>query len=325
MEPSPALAAVSIGEGQLRLTPPHGAALAQAQEARLEVAGTEGNVMGLLSRLGLATGLISALPNTALGLRVAEEWRQAGLDLSRVVWRDQGRLALYFVDGGAGPVPSRVIYDRKDSCFANLTVDDVDWDYIGAAGLVHLTGITAALTDNLYAVATRAAEVARQAGHRLSVDVNYRSLLWPPEVAAARLEPLVTGADVMFCARRDAAILWGIEGPTTAVAQALAQRFEARTVIVSAGPEPVVVVSGSQELSARPPTLTTMVDRIGAGDSLIGAMLYGVIKGDLALGLKLAIAAATLAISRHGDQLHTSLDELTWLAGALQVGADIVR
>lgn len=315
---------VSIGEGQLRFTPPAGVALVQAQETRLEVAGTEGNVLGLLARLGVRTGMVTSLPRTPLGRRVSEEYAQAGVDLSRCVWRDDGRVALYFVDSGSAPVPSRVFYDRADSCFSNLTTSDVDWDYVGSARMVHLSGITAALTDGLYDVLAHAVELARESEQLLSIDVNFRSLLWTPQAARERLEPLMATADVVFCSRRDAATVFGIEGPTVEVAASLAARFAAGTVIVSDGAAPVAVHHHGATSVASPPR-TTVVDRVGAGDALIGAFLYGVLHDDVELGLRLGTAAAALALSRHGDQLHTSLDELTWLSSVMASGTDIIR
>ncbi|MDR1188234.1 MAG: sugar kinase [Bifidobacteriaceae bacterium] len=317
-------AVVSIGEGQLRLTSPRGVPLAQTHEVRLEVAGTEGNVLGLLSRLGVATGLVTALPRTALGRRVAEEWRQAGIDLSRCVWRDEGRVALYFVDRGSPPVPSRVLYDRADSCFSRLSTGDVDWDYIEAAELVHLTGITASLTKGVYEVLLKAAEGARRPGRRLSVDVNYRALLGDADTARERLEPLMTGADVVFCSRRDAATVFGVTGPTPRVATALAARFQVRTVVVSDGADPVAVCHEATHLAAAP-LPTTIIDRVGAGDALVGAFLYGILRDDPALGLRLGIAAAALALTRHGDQLLTDLAELNWLAATAGAAGEIVR
>jgi 2-dehydro-3-deoxygluconokinase len=315
---------VSIGEGQLRLTPPAGVPLVQAREARIEVAGTEGNVLGLLSRLGARCGLVTALPRTALGRRVAEEWAQAGIDLSRCVWRDDGRVALYFVDNGSMPVPSRVVYDRADSCFSQLVADDIDWDYLGSARVVHLTGITAALTDGLYGILRRAADDARRRGQLLSIDVNHRARLWNARTARERLEPLIAGADVLFCSRRDAATVFEVTGSTPEVAASLAARFGAHTVIVSDGAGPVVAHHDGVALTESPPA-TTVIDRVGAGDALIGGFLHGMLRGDAALGLRLGTASAALALTRYGDQLHTDLDELLWLAATMGSGADIVR
>ncbi len=288
------------------------------------MAGTEGNVLGLLARLGNRVGLMTALPDTPLGHRVSADYLSAGIDLSRVLWRSTGRVGLYFVDQGTPPVPSRVFYDRADSCVAQLTVEDLDWTYLDRARLVHLSGITAALTDNLYTVVRAAADRARGNGQMLSFDVNYRSLLWDAASARERMEPLLIQADVVFCSRRDAAHVFGIDGSCGEVAQKLASRFGVDNVIVSDGPRAVEVLASGRRISRTPPA-TTIVDRVGAGDALIGGFLHGVLRGDPDEGLDLGVAAAALALTRYGDQLHTSLQELVELRAALDGGPDIVR
>lgn len=314
--------AVAIGEGQLRLITQLGVPLVRADSLQLHVAGTEGNVMGLLSRLGNRVGLVSALPDNPVGRRVRSEYQAAGIDLSRLVWRPEGRVGLYFVEQGSPPVPSRVLYDRAASCFAQLTAADVDWGYLDRARLVHLSGITAALTENLYEVVRMAAERARRNGQLVSFDVNHRSLLWDAATAGRRLEPLLTEVSVLFCSRRDAQSVFGIEGESSVVARELADRHGAHTVIVSDGPRAVEVVTDGRRLSRVPPA-TSIVDRVGAGDALIGGFLHGVLSDDPESGLALGVAAASLALTRLGDQLHTSLGELRELGTA--GGTDIVR
>lgn len=317
-------AVVSIGEGQLRLVAPAGTPLAQVENLQVYVAGTEGNVLGLLSRLGNPVGLITALPDNPLGRRVAEEYLQAGIDVSRISWRSTGRLALYYVERGSPPVPSRVFYDRTNSCFSAVTAGDIDWAYLQQAKMVHLSGITAALGDDLYEVVFSAAQRARSSGQLLSVDVNYRSLLWDAQTARQRLEPVVTGADVLFCSRRDAATVFGVDATGAEVAKELAARFGADVVVVSDGRETVEVVANGDRYYAQPPPVT-VVDRVGAGDAFIGAFLHGVMRDDIQLGLRLGVAAAALALTRYGDQLHTSLEELLWLSAGIDDERDIIR
>lgn len=317
-------AVVSIGEGQLRLVTPTGTPLVQAENLQLYIAGTEGNVLGLLSRLGNPVGLITALPDNPLGRRVADEYLRAGIDVSRIAWRSEGRVALYYVEQGSPPMPSRVLYDRANSCFALVKSADIDWSYMEQARMVHLSGITAALGQDLYEVVLSAAERARSLGQLLSVDVNYRSLLWDPQTARQQLEPLMTGADVLFCSRRDAMAVFGVDGVAADVAKELAVRFGAHTVIVSDGRKSVEVVANGHRYSADPP-LTTVVDRVGAGDALIGGFLHGVLRNDIELGLRLGVAAASLALTRYGDQLYTTLDELLWLGASISDQRDIIR
>ena len=312
----------SIGEGQLRLNTETGTALEEVRALSVSVAGTEGNVLGLLSRLGNRTGLVTCLPSTPLGRRVLNEYRSGGVDTGAIVWRDGGRVALYFVEHASAPVPTRVIFDRAASCFAQLGPDEVDWAYVADSRLLHVTGITAALGGQPCRVVERAVQQARQAGQPISIDVNHRTQLWSAEEARERLSPLLREASVISCSRRDAETLFGHDGDAAAVGQSLAAQFGAGAVLVSNGPQAAAVVAEGRTLSAVPPA-TEVIDRVGAGDALVAGFLHGWLRGDAELGLRLGIAAAALALTRVGDQVLTSLPELEQLSTSL--GRDIVR
>lgn len=314
----------TIGEGQLRLTTGVGTSLREATALQMFVAGTEANVVGLLARLGRRTGFVTALPTTPLGTRITDELAAAGIDLTRVIWRDEGRLALYFVDESPAPVPSRVYYDRQRSAFTQLEVDDVDWEYVSAGRIVHLTGITPALTTHTRALVETAIEGAQASNQLVSFDVNYRRNLWSPEAAANWMDRQLTGrVDVLTCARRDAVLLFGSTGPAERVAANLAARFGARTVLVSDGAQAVHCRHDGEEYS-REPVAITVVDRVGAGDALVGGFLHGYLASDVEVGLRYGVTAAGLTLTRRGEQLRTTEAELNNLSEQIG-GTDIDR
>lgn len=314
----------TLGEGQLRLTTGLGTPLESVDALNVFVAGSEANVAGLLSRLGRRTGMVTALPDTPLGRRVATELRASGTDLSRTRWRPEGRVALYFVEDNAAPIPSRVFYDRAHSAFTTLQPAEVDWPYLASSGLLHLTGITAALTDGTRELLEAAIDRAARAGQQVSFDVNYRRALWTSSDAAAWVDRVLTGkVTVLVCARRDAAELFGLSDEADVVARALAERFGARTVLVSDGAAPLHCLHDGA-IHRRAPLPVSVVDRVGAGDALVGGFLHGYLAGDAADGLALGAAAAALALSRRGDQLHTTDAELRDLARR-SVAGDIDR
>ena len=73
------------------------------------------------------------------------------------------------------PRQIQVIYDRADSCAARLGPEDMDWDYFLHSRLVHLTGITPALSDICYALVSETIKRAKAAGVPISFDINYRT------------------------------------------------------------------------------------------------------------------------------------------------------
>jgi 2-dehydro-3-deoxygluconokinase len=315
----------SFGEGQLRLTTGLGHSLGEARSLEVFVAGAEANVLGLLSRLGRRTSMVTAVPDSPLGRRITEELRAAGVGLDGLVVRPEGRVALYFVEENAAPIPSRVLYDRADSVFATLSPDDVDHELLASSRLVLLTGITAALTDRTRAVLERTLATAASAGQQVCFDINFRRKLWSPETAQAWFGQALTGrVTVLSCARRDADTLFAIAGPARDVPARLAERFGAPTVLVSDGPGTIHCHHDGTTYARDPVPDTTVVDRVGAGDALLGGFLHGYLDGDVERGLRLGVTAAAMTLGRRGEQLRTSAAELDLLAADVSNG-DIDR
>src|SRR3990172_3593206 len=94
---------VTFGEAMIRLSPPNFERLEQTSTLDMQVGGGELNVAVGASRLGLKSAWVSRLPRNALARLMENRARQAGVDTSHIVWADEGRLGLYFVEFGAAP------------------------------------------------------------------------------------------------------------------------------------------------------------------------------------------------------------------------------
>ena len=124
---------VAIGEVMLRLSIPSPARFETARQLDVQVGGAEANVAAACARLGLRTAWLSALPGNAWGARVRRELAGHGVDCARVRTVDDARMGLYFIEFGTPPRPIRVLYDRRDSAFARLTPEAVDWEPVRRA------------------------------------------------------------------------------------------------------------------------------------------------------------------------------------------------
>ena len=102
----------TIGEGQIRLTVPQGERLSNTRQLRMTAACSEANVAGLLSQLGRHTSWCSVLPHSDLAERCISEFRSVGVDMSNMIRVPEGRVALYFMEPGEPPMPSRVKIGR---------------------------------------------------------------------------------------------------------------------------------------------------------------------------------------------------------------------
>jgi 2-dehydro-3-deoxygluconokinase len=196
MAARPRFDVTTIGEGQLRYSVPAGKRLELATHFDIQVAGTEANVTGLLSRLGWSCGWVSSLPNTPLGYRVKNELTLSGLDLSAVKWSSEHRLATYYVEYAVPPRSTQVYYDRANTCFTNMTIADVDWKYLLDTRLLHISGLTLPLSQSVHDLLIEAVRRAKEAGVKVSFDMNYRTRLWSTEKAVETVKPLLQMVDV---------------------------------------------------------------------------------------------------------------------------------
>ncbi len=121
---------VAFGEVQLRLATQDFQRLEQATSLDVKIGGAELNVMVTLQRLGLNTSYVTRLPKNPLGRMVQNKAREHGVDTSHVLWSDEDRLGIYFLEFGALPRPSSILYDRAGSAISKIKPGMVDWDSI---------------------------------------------------------------------------------------------------------------------------------------------------------------------------------------------------
>ncbi|MDO5747915.1 MAG: sugar kinase [Actinomycetaceae bacterium] len=309
----------TIGEGQIRLTCMQGDRLVSARRLRLTAACSEANVSGLLSQLGRKCSWASVLPKGDLSKRVLSEFRSVGVDVSNMVLTDHGRVALYFMEPGEYPMPARVLYDREHTPFRKMTIETFDWESMLDTKVVFVTGITAALTDNTAKVIRYFVDQAYERGIDIILDVNYRSMLWSPEDAKRVLAPIARMSKVVFCSRRDAQIIFNIEGEGAQVCQNLRNELGVEHV-VSTDQIDGVYYSTKDHTETFAVTPVPVVDRPGAGDSFVAGTIHGFLQGDIVQGIHYGQRTSKYALTHHGDLTHISPAELE-----IPVTSDIVR
>src|SRR6202521_521361 len=170
---------ITFGEAMIRLSPPNFRRLEQASSLDLLVGGAELNTAVGLARLGRKTAWVSRLTDNALGRLIANRAREAGVSTDHVVWTKDDRVGVYFLEFGAAPRASSVLYDRRGAAIAGVRPGMIDWMKVFAgARWVHVTGITPALSMSAAETTREALQAARGAGVRTSIDLNYRAKLW---------------------------------------------------------------------------------------------------------------------------------------------------
>jgi 2-dehydro-3-deoxygluconokinase len=291
---------VGIGETLVRLTPQDGETLETAPQLAVHVGGAESNVCAALAHLGIPTAWISRLPDNALGRRIAAAVRGYGVNVEGVVWAPDGFASVFLVQPGAGPRAGDVLYYRRDSAFAKIDPDAVDWDLLNRARVVHLTGITPALGTNASRLVSRAIVEARRRKVQVSFDVNYRAKLWGPSAARKGIEPLLRGLDIVILNDRDAFTVFGERGDPENVARALRSRFRCAVLVLTCGGVGALAAdgAGTHRQQAYP---TEIVERIGRGDAFAAGFLHGYLARGTAHGLRYGAAMAALKQTYRGD------------------------
>jgi len=308
---------VSLGESMLRLSVPTGRRLDDTRMLDMELAGAESNVSVALARLGWRIGWVSRMPDHALADAILRALRSDGVDISAVRRVPDERLGTYFIEFATAPRTTQVIYDRADSAAAHMSVRNIDWDYLLNTRVLHLTGITAALSDSCYEVLVEAVRRARAAGVTVSFDVNYRGKLWDADTAGKKLRPLIAEADILFCKGADASALFGCDGEPRQLMRELKLLTNASALFCTFGEQGAALLSGDDFIT-EPAMPVQIVDRIGSGDAFAAGALDGWLSGNemppkfsvLHESLRHGLALAAIALSQYGDRVLSSRAEL---------------
>lgn len=298
---------LSFGEAMIRLSPPDHQRLEQTTTLEVAVGGAELSVAAGVARLGLTSAWLSRLPASPLGRMIANKGREFGVDMRHVLWAEGERAGLYFVELGAAPRPTRVLYDRKDSALARLRPGMVDWDsLLRETRLFHVGGITPALSASAAEAQGEALRAARAAGCLVSYDLNYRAALWTLEEARAAQRPLMEFVDILVTSLPDRPnvieLISGLKGDDPVqVARQLSERYGFRAVLVTLRGAPSVwrttwtsvAFAGGQVFTDRTYDIEA-VDRIGGGDACVAGFLGGYLEGDVARAVQLGNALSAL-------------------------------
>ena len=300
---------ITFGEAMVRLAPANFRRLEQATALDIEIGGAELNTAVGLARLGRSAAWVSRLTDNPLGRLIANRAREAGVS-AEVVFTDRDRVGVYFVEAGAAPRPTAIVYDRADSAMARIEAGMIDWPPVFAgAAFFYVTGITAALSPTAAEATLEALRAAKAAGLTTCLDPNYRAKLWSVDQARAWLAEAIPSVDVLVSNPEDIERFFGIPGadPEKAAAAAAAQ-FHLVAVALTLRDTPAVwrnVVSDVGHAGGRtvhaPAYEVEVVDRLGSGDAFVAGLLHGLLDADLDKGVRYGAAMSALKHSVPGD------------------------
>lgn len=269
---------VTLGETMLKFTPPSFKRLEQTPICELEAGGSESNLAIALTRLGLKVMWLSRLTDNPLGRFIEQAIAAQGVDTSRVIWTDADRVGLYFVEESKPPRHSKVIYDCKNSAISQMRASELPVDLFmpGKARLLHLSGITPALSPTLAVAAQRAMNLAQEAGWQFSFDLNYRAKLWTPAAALTGCSPFMAAANILLAPLGDMRLLFELppSTPPEQVLSLLRERYPQATIALTMGKDGALGCEPSGTPLFQPAFPAEEVGRLGSGDAFAAGFLY---------------------------------------------------
>ncbi|KIG11284.1 sugar kinase [Caballeronia concitans] len=265
---------------------PHILALGEAmiefnQSTRNEPAylqGFGGDVSNFLiaaARQGAATGFVSAVGNDQFGQLLLDLWRAENVDTSAVRVDQHAPTGVYFVSHGESG--HRFDYLRAGSAASRYAPSDVPLDLIANAKVVHLSGISLAISVSACDAAFAAIDHARRHGVKVSFDTNLRLKLWPLARARAVMLEAIRATDICLPSYDDVTVLTGHDDKDAIVDALLA--LGPKIVALKLGKEGAYIAT-PDERRVVPGRVVNAVDATGAGDCFGGAFIARIVAGD---------------------------------------------
>lgn len=327
---------VTLGEIMLRLSTPGFTRFEQTNTFDIVYGGGEANVAVSCANYGLDASFVSKLPDNAIGQAAINSLRALSVDTKHVA-RGGDRVGIYYLETGASMRPSKVVYDRANSAIAEATVSDFDFDEIFKdADWFHFSGITPALGDEAAKLTEEALKAAKRHGVTVSVDLNYRKMLWTEEKAQKVMTNLMQYVDVCIGNEEDAEKTLGFKPGNTDVtageleiggykdickqmkdefgfkyvASSLRESYSASDNGWSA------LIYDGNEFHRSKIYDVRIVDRVGGGDSFAAGLIYGLLTGkDYKDALEFGVAASALKHTINGDFNRVTIAEVENLVG----------
>ena len=300
--------------------------------------GGEANVAVSLANFGCDVAYLTVLPANAIADECIRELRRFNVDTSRII-RGDGRMGIYFLEGGANQLPSKVLYDREGSAIARAKPGAIDWDAaFTGIGWFHITGITPAISEATMLLSLESVAEAKKRGITVSLDLNFRKNLWKYGKAAPEVMTKMAGyADVVVANEEDIQKSLGIESDVR-VEQGSLDRAKYRALsdeVLARYPDMKAVAITLREsksadsngwaaclndranfLESAHYQIDDIVDRVGGGDAFAAGLIYGMNHYDTnSKALEFAVAAGCLKHSIIGDFNRVGVSDVEKLMG----------
>ena len=329
---------LTFGEIMLRLKAPGHERFFQSPMLEATFGGGEANVAVSLANYGMDAEFLTVLPKNDIADACIRELRYFGVDTKKIV-RSEGRMGIYYLEGGANQLPSKVVYDRAYSSIALAKPGDIDWDkaFEGVAWF-HITGITPALSESAMELSLESVKEAKKRNITVSCDLNYRKNLWKyGKKASEVMRELAKYVDVAIANEEDVQKSLEITVDVNVESGELdREKYRAlgNKVLETYPNMKCIAITLRESHSAdwngwaaclndgkdfyvsKKYEIRDIIDRVGGGDSFAGGLIYGLNHyEDKQSALEFAVAASCLKHSVIGDFNRVGVSDVTKLMG----------
>lgn len=316
-----------FGEIMLRLSTNKGQMITQSNNFNADYGGGEANVLISLSNYGIDTRMLTMVSNDDIGKTILNYLRSYNVD-TKFIKPSNKRTGIYFLQVGNGNRSSKVIYDRSDSAFANMKVDDLDIEKaLEGIDVFHFSGITLALSQKLRNLTMKILKHCKENNIMVSYDSNYRAKLWTLEEARKVTLEVLPYVNILSAGILDAENILLMNCDLEEKYEKLSHYYDE---ISKTYPNIKYMFSSIREIksssvntlqcnyytnnklySSSVITIDDIVDRVGGGDSLTAGILYSILSNkDEKYTCEFATCASVLKHSIHGDANLVSVEDV---------------
>lgn len=289
---------VTLGEAMVVFTSEDCIPLQYSTFFRKGLGGAEANFAVGVRRLGFDVGWISRIGDDPFGDFIIKNLKSEGVDTSRVKIDKNHPTGIYFKERRNSLITNAYYY-RKGSAASFMTPDDLDENYISSAKILHITGITPALSNTCRATVYKAIEIAKAYNIMISFDPNIRLKLWKKDEYRKVLLDIARYANIILSGLEEGKLLFGIKEP-----EKVGKKFldiGANIVVLKLGSEGAMIVTADRTIYQPSPKVIE-VDSIGAGDGFDAGFIVGLLQGwQLEECLKLGNEVGAIVASTKGD------------------------
>ena len=206
---------VGFGEVLGAIRPVGYNAFGDSNDVIILAGGSEANVLAKVGGLaaGIETQYVTKMKNDLVGRLLRYDMQKYKIGTDHVIWTDQHRNGLCFVEQGLGPITAEVSYDRADSAIAKAQPGEFDFSVLETADAFFVSGISAALSPNSLKNVELALAQAKEYAVPAFIDINYRAKLWSAEQARTALEAMIAREffRTLIITETDARVVFGVD------------------------------------------------------------------------------------------------------------------